>query len=247
MGKNLNKHIFKQVRNACLNYKMIENGDRIAAGMSGGKDSLTMLYFLYLLQKYTPLEFEIIPLYLDLGWNNDISGLQDLCTFLGLPLTVESTNIGYVVFEARKEKNPCSLCSNLRRGALNRKAKKLGCNKVALGHHLDDAVHTLMMSMLFEGRFHTFKPVTYLDRTDLTVIRPLIYVEEKEVRAFAASLPYPVVKNRCPADGYTKRTEIEELMTEIETRYPGSRKKFLSSIEKASFENFWQNNNERLF
>jgi tRNA(Ile)-lysidine synthase TilS/MesJ len=239
MGKNLNKYIFKQVRNACLDYGLIENGDRIAVGASGGKDSVTLLYFLHLLQKYTPLKFSIIPIYLDLGWDNDISGLQGLCESLELSLVVESTNIGYVVFEARNESNPCSLCSNLRRGALNRKAKSLGCNKVALGHQLDDAVNTLLISMIFEGRFHVFKPLTYLDRIDITVIRPLVYVEEKDIRSFCAALPYTLVKNKCPADGYTKRTEIEEIVRDIESRYPGARKRLFSALTKAEKESFW--------
>lgn len=239
MGKKINKYIFKQVRNACLNYKLIENGDRIAVGMSGGKDSITMLFFLDLLQKYTPLMFEIIPIYLDLGWDNDISGLRAACESLGLTLVVEPTNIGYVVFDARNESNPCSLCSNLRRGALNRKAKTLDCNKVALGHQLDDAVSTLLMSMLFEGRFHVFKPLTYLDRIGITVIRPLAYVEEKDILAFCASLPYPLVKNKCPADGYTKRTEVAEMVQDIESKYPGARKRLFSALTKADSDSFW--------
>jgi tRNA 2-thiocytidine biosynthesis protein TtcA len=242
MGKNLNKYIFKQVRNACLDYGLIENGDRIAVGASGGKDSVTLLHFLKLLQKYTPLKFEIIPIYLDLGWANDITGLQELCKGLELELVVEQTNIGYVVFEARHESNPCSLCSNLRRGALNRKAKSLHCNKVALGHHMDDAVTTLLMSMIFEGQFHVFKPLTYLDRMDITVIRPLVYVAEKDIRTFCSTLPYSLVKNKCPADGYTRRTEIEEIVREIEGKYPGARKRLFSALSKAQKESFWTSN-----
>jgi len=155
--KRLQKYIFKQVRNANLNFGLIETGDRVAVGISGGKDSLTLLHFLALLQKYTPLDFEIRPVYLDLGWENDITAVQNYCESIGIPLLVEKTNIGQVVFNFRQEKNPCSLCSNLRRGALNRTAKSLGCNKVALGHHADDAVHTLFLSMLFEGRHSVFK------------------------------------------------------------------------------------------
>lgn len=236
------KYIYRQVRQACLSYGMITDGDKIAAGMSGGKDSMAMLALLALLQKYTPRKFEIVPVYIDLGWDNDITGLYDLCKSLGLSLVVEKTNIGVVVFKARQEKNPCSLCSNLRHGALNRVAKKLGCNKVALGHHLDDAVNTMFMSMLFTGRLHVFKPLTYLDRMDLTVIRPLVYVEESEVRNFCASLPFPVAVNNCPADGYSKRTEIAELMAEIEARYPGARRRCLKSLENAEPECFWQKN-----
>jgi tRNA(Ile)-lysidine synthase TilS/MesJ len=218
---------------------MIEDGDRVAVGLSGGKDSTILLYFLSLLKKYTPLNFSIVPIYLDLGWKNDVSDLEAFCQSLDLPLISEQTNIGYVVFEARQEKHPCSLCSNLRRGALNRVAIAHDCNKVALGHHLDDAVDTLFMSMLFESRYHLFKPRTYLDRMDLTVIRPLIYVEEKEIKAMLSYLRINPIKNPCPADGYTKRTEIKELLSDLELRFPGARKNFLKAIENVDSTSFW--------
>ncbi|MGI5921528.1 MAG: tRNA 2-thiocytidine biosynthesis TtcA family protein [Syntrophomonadaceae bacterium] len=239
MGKKNEKLIFKKVRDANLKYNLIENGDKIAVGLSGGKDSITMLYFLCLLKKYTPLEFELLPIVVDLGWENDNSHLTDLCASLDLPILVEKTNIGHIVFKAREETNPCSLCANLRRGALNRVAKNNGCNKVALGHHLDDVVNTLFLSMLFEGRFNVFKPKTYLDRTDLTVIRPLIYVEEKHIRTFIKEYSFPPIINKCPADGKTRRSEIAELLNTIEARYPNARKNFLSSIENVGPDCFW--------
>ncbi len=238
--KRLQKYIFKQVRNANLNFGLIESGDRVAVGISGGKDSLTLLHFLVLLQKYTPLDFEIFPIYRDLGWENDITAVQDYCESIGNSLLIEKTNIGQVVFNLREEKNPCSLCSNLRRGALNRTAKSLGCNKVALGHHADDAVHTLFLSMLFEGRHNVFKPKTYLDRIDITVIRPLIYVQERDIEHIAMALGIPVIKNRCPADGCTKRNEMKELVDDIEKKYPGARRKILSSLENVNKESFWK-------
>ena len=151
MSQRRIKHMFKQLRDASLKYKLIEDGDRILAGISGGKDSLTMLYLLTLVQKYTPVSFTLYPVMLDMGWGEDHQAIADYCESLGLKLRVEYTHIGRIVFEHRREKNPCSLCSNLRHGALNRIAKSLGCNKVALGHHMDDAVHTFFLSMLFEG------------------------------------------------------------------------------------------------
>lgn len=239
MSKRLNKAIFGKIRDANIKYRLIEDGDRIAVGMSGGKDSLTLLYFLHLLNKYTPLNFDIVPIYLDLGWKNDISKLEEYCSRLNNLLIKEETNIAYVIFEARKEKNPCSLCSNLRRGALNRAAKQNACNKVALGHHMDDAVNTMLMSMIFEGRYHLFKPRTYLDRMDLTIIRPLIYVEEKEIISFVDSMDLTPIKNPCPADGYTKREEMKHLLEDIEFKYPGARKRFLNSIENVDPDSFW--------
>lgn len=239
MSKRLVKHIFRKVRNANLKYHLVEDGDKLAAALSGGKDSFTMLYFLVMLQKYTPLKFEILPVYIDLGWNNDVAPMDDFCKSLGLSLTIEKTNIGQVVFDRRQESNPCSLCSNLRRGAINRLGKTLGCNKVALGHHMDDVVNTLFLSMIFEGRFNVFKPKTYLDRMDITFIRPLIYVSELEVRQFVECLEVKPVKNRCPADGKTKRTEISQLLEQIENAYPGARQRFLSSIENVGPDTFW--------
>jgi tRNA(Ile)-lysidine synthase TilS/MesJ len=235
----LKKRILRKIRNANHKYNLIESGDRVAVGMSGGKDSMVLLHFLGLLQKYTPLDFSIVPIYLDLGWNNDITSLYNACHQANLELICETTNIGYVVFEARQEKNPCSLCSNLRRGALHRCAKAQGCNKVALGHHLDDAVQTLLMSILFESRYHLFKPRTYLDRIDITLIRPLIYVEETEIRAMLAYLGFDPVKNLCPADGFTKREDIKDLLNEIQGRFPGAKRNFLASIENVDQNSFW--------
>jgi tRNA(Ile)-lysidine synthase TilS/MesJ len=240
INKKLNQRIFRDVRRANLKYKMVEDGDRIAVGLSGGKDSTALLYFLCMLQKYTPLNFTLLPVYLDLGLGADTGGMQELCESLGLPLLIEKTNIATVVFDIRQEKNPCSLCSNLRRGALNRVAKDQGCNKVALGHHADDAVDTLFMSLIFEGRYHLFKPVTYLDRMDITVIRPLIYVAEQDIKNFIAAIDFKVAKNPCPADGYTMRDEIKMIIADIDARYPGARRRILTSIENADSDSFWQ-------
>jgi tRNA 2-thiocytidine biosynthesis protein TtcA len=233
------KHMFKQLRDASLKYKLIEDGDRILAGISGGKDSLTMLYLLTLVQKYTPVSFTLYPVMLDMGWGEDHQAIADYCESLGLELRVENTHIGRIVFEHRREKNPCSLCSNLRHGALNRIAKSLGCNKVALGHHMDDAVHTFFLSMLFEGRFHVFKPRTYLDRSDITLIRPMVYISEEDIAKCAASLKLPVRVSACPASGQTKRDEVKQLLDLIEQQFPGARQRFLASLENAAPDTFW--------
>lgn len=239
MSVRRTKYIFRKIRDANLKYNLIENGDIVAVGMSGGKDSLTLLYFLKLLQKYTPLKFQLKPIYVDLGFDNNITSLEEFCQNLDLKLIVEPTNIGKIVFDLRQEKSPCSLCSNLRRGALNRVARLNGCNKVALGHHLDDAVITLFMSMLYESRYGLFKPKTYLDRMDITVIRPMIYVEEKDIKLICEQLNFSPIKNLCPADGKTKRQEIKELVQLIEQNFPGAKQKILASIENVNQDSFW--------
>jgi len=233
------KKMFKQMRDASLKYRLIEDGDRILAAVSGGKDSLTMLYFLTLAQQYTPVKFTIQPVLLDMGWGEDHQAVAAYCQSLSLELLVEHTHIGRIVFENRREKNPCALCANLRRGALNRIAKYLGCNKVSLGHHMDDAVHTFFLSMLFEGRFHVFKPRTYLDRMDVTLIRPLVYVSEADIEKCAASLRLPVTASMCPASGQTKRDEVKEVLDIIEAQFPGARQRFLSTLENAAPDTFW--------
>lgn len=239
MGKRLNKLIFRKVRDANLKYRLVEDGDRIAAAMSGGKDSLTMLYFLDLLRRFTPLQFEIVPIYIDLGWQNDALPLFDFCRELGSNLVTEHTNIGRVVFDLRQEKNPCALCSNLRRGCMSRVARAQRCNKIALGHHLDDVVHTLFMSILYENRYKVFKPSTYLDRSDITLIRPLIYVKEGEIISFIDSMGLKPVHNHCPADGSTKRNEVKDTLDLLEQRHPGARQSFLSALEKVDQESLW--------
>lgn len=239
MSNRRTKLIFGQVRDANLKYKLIENGDRVAVGMSGGKDSVTLLYMLNLLRQYTPLMFDLVPVYIDLGWGNETQPLQEFCRQIGMDLVIHNTNIGQIVFQVKEERHPCSLCANMRRGALHRISKELGCNKVALGHHLDDVVTTLLMSILYEGRYQVFTPKTWLSRADITVIRPLIYVEERDIKLLVESLKLPVIKNRCPADGATKRTEVAEFLNILEEQFPGARRHFLSAIEKVGPSAFW--------
>lgn len=210
------KRIFGQVRKAIQDFDMIQEGDRIAVGVSGGKDSLTLLVALRKLQDYFPLRFELRAVTLAMGVGEmDLSPVRKLCEEIGVEYTVVETYIGKIVFEARQEKNPCSLCANLRRGALNNTALSLGCNKVALAHNRDDVVETLLLSTFYEGRIHSFSPVTYLDRKGITVIRPLIYAEEKEIKAFVRENGLQIVHNPCAANGHTKRQYIKELLMKL--------------------------------
>ena len=210
------KRILGQARRAIQDYDMIHEGDRIAVGVSGGKDSLTLLIALRKLIDFYPARFEVKAVTLSMGIGEpDYSPVRQLCEDIGVEYTVEDTYIGKIVFEARQESNPCSLCANLRRGALNNAALRLGCNKVALAHNRDDAIETLLLSTFYEGRIHTFSPVTYLDRKGIHVIRPLLYVEEKQIKAFIKENGIQVIQNPCPANGKTKRQYIKDLLTNL--------------------------------
>lgn len=214
--------LMSYTRRAIDKYNMIEEGDRIAIGVSGGKDSLALLCALHGLKRFYPKNFEIVPINIKMGFPNETDEVSKaLCDELGLELQSVKSDIYSVVFEVRKEKHPCSLCSNMRRGALHGAAKELGCNKLALGHHFDDAVETIIMNLFIEGRFDCFYPVTYLDRSDITVIRPLLFAPEKEVSHFVrASGIAPVPKN-CPADGVTKREDAKRALDDLERRDRG--------------------------
>ena len=207
------QQVFSYVRKAIDDYHMIEENDKIAIGISGGKDSLTLLYALHGLQRFYPKHFDIHAVTVDLGFQNlNLEEIKTLCSSLGVEYHIIETDIAKIIFEDRKETNPCSLCAKMRKGALNDAIKAIGCNKVAYAHHKDDVVETMLMSLIFEGRFHTFSPVTYLDRTELTVIRPLLYMNEADVIGFINKYQIPVVKSPCPADGNTKREYIKELL-----------------------------------
>ena len=200
------QQVMSYVRRAIDDYGMIEEGDKIAIGISGGKDSLTLLYALNGLKCFYPKKFDIHAVTVDLGFQNlDLTAIEMLCKDLNVEYTIVRTDISDIVFEQRKEASPCSLCAKMRKGALNDAIKAAGCNKVAYAHHKDDVVETMLLSLIFEGRFHTFSPVTFLDRTELTVIRPLIYMNEADVIGFVNKNQVPVVKSPCPADGHTKR------------------------------------------
>ncbi|MBO7214442.1 MAG: tRNA 2-thiocytidine(32) synthetase TtcA [Clostridia bacterium] len=215
------QQLMSPVRRAVDDYKMIKSGDKIAVGLSGGKDSVAMLSALAGLKRFYPESFDIIAIRIDAGLEYDKAqeeGLRLYAESLGITYHVEKTEIYQVVFEERKEKNPCSLCANMRRGALNQTAKKLGCNKVALGHHADDLIETFFLSMIYEGRLSTFHPVTYLSKADLTVIRPMIYVKESMIKSFMKDKP--ILVNPCPVDKHTQREEVKTTIFELSKKYP---------------------------
>lgn len=226
------QRVLSEVRKAVDDYHMIAEGDKIAVGISGGKDSLTLLYALSSLRRFYPHPFELVAVTVDLGFANlDLSEIKKLCEKLEVPYTVVKTQIGQIVFEQRQENNPCALCAKMRKGALNEAMKQLGCNKIAYAHHMDDVVETMMLSLLYEGRFHTFSPVTYLDDTGLTVIRPLIYMKEADVIGFVRKYKVPVVKSPCPADGHTKREYVKQLLKQLNTENPGVKQRMFTAIQ----------------
>lgn len=237
--KTYNKWFLTKVKRAIKDHGLISPGDRIAVGMSGGKDSSTLLFILDLLRRYSSLDFEVVPITLDLGWEMDITPLKEYCSRLGYSLQVVPTQIAKIVFEVRQEKNPCSLCAVLRRGALHNAALKHGCNKVALGHHLDDAIETFLLNLIYTGKLGTFPPKLYLDRTGLTLIRPMAYLPQKTVESIARTEKLPIIPNPCPANGHTKRQEMKELVNMLAKTYPDIRNKFLSALGNVEVEHFW--------
>ena len=227
---NLQK-LLSKARKAIDDYKMISSGDKVAVGLSGGKDSVTLLCIMAALKKFYPEKFDLVAITVDMGLGLDegeMDGIKKLCERLEVPLYVEKTQIGEIVFDARKEKNPCSLCANMGRGALNSTAKKLGCNKVALGHHADDLIETFFLSLFYEARVSTFSPVTVMERQDLAVIRPMIYIREKEVAGYAKQ--NPILHNPCPADKHTKRQYVKDRLREMERENPKLRENVLSAL-----------------
>lgn len=229
------QQVMSRVRKAVDDYQMIEEGDRIAVGISGGKDSLTLLYALHGLMRFYPKKFELHAVTVDLGFDNlNLEQIKELCTKLEVPYTIVKTDIAQIIFEERKEENPCSLCAKMRKGALNQAIREAGCNKVAYAHHKDDVIETMLMSLIFEGRIHTFSPVTYLDRMNLTVIRPLMYMDEVDVIGFVNKYEVPVVKSPCPADGNTKREYVKDLLRSINLETPGVKERMFTAITNSS-------------
>lgn len=227
------QHILGLVRRCVEDYHMIDPGETVAVGVSGGKDSLLTLAALAQLRRFYPVPFNVHAITLETGTPGmSFDAVADLCRDLKVPYTRISVPVYQIVFEERKEKNPCSLCAKLRRGSLNTALKDLGISKIALGHHFDDAVETMLMNLLFEGRIGCFQPVTYLDRSGITQIRPLLYCHEDEVRRAAAKLRLPVVQNPCPANGSTRRQEVKELLLQLEERYPNLRQKIFGAMQR---------------
>ena len=220
------------VRRCVEDYNMISAGDKIAVGVSGGKDSLVLLRLLAGLRQYSDKPFELEAVTIDMGLGMDYSGVQEMCDGLEVPYTIVKTEIAPIIFDYRKEKNPCSMCSKMRRGALNQAILERGIHKLALGHHYDDAVETFLMSLIYEGRISCFQPVTDLDRTGVVQIRPMLYIHEKTVDNFAARMNLPVVENRCPVDKHTKREEIKKLIYDLSNTYPDLKERVFGAMQR---------------
>ena len=220
------------VRRCVEDYNMIAAGDRIGVGVSGGKDSLALLVFLAELRKYHSNPFELEAITIDMGLGMDYSGIEQLCKDLDVPFTLVKTQIGPIIFDHRKEKNPCSMCSKMRRGALNQALLDRGLSKLALGHHYDDAVETFVMSLIYEGRISCFQPVTDLDRTGIIQIRPMLYIHEKTIDSFVTRKDLPVLSNRCPVDKHTKREEIKQLVYDLSAIYPDLKERIFGAMQR---------------
>lgn len=233
------KRILSFTRRALDDYGMIEAGDKIAVGVSAGKDSLTLLCAMAELRRFYPVPFELIAITIDMGFEGtDFSPIAKLCAELNVPYHIVPTEISRVIFDVRKEKSPCSLCAKMRRGALHNAAKELGCNTVALGHHFDDAVETFMLNLFFEGRIGCFSPVTHLSRVGIKLIRPMIYMPEKDVRYFASKVELPVIKSPCPADGNTQREEMKQLLHQLDRKHDGLRYRIFGAMQRGEVDGF---------
>ena len=235
------KEVLGCLRRADEDFSMIAPGDHVAVGVSGGKDSLLLLYALALYRRFCRHPYTLTAVTLTMGLEPfDLSNVRALCAELGVPYIVRETQIGKVIFEERREKNPCSLCAKMRRGALVDLCLETGANKLALGHHRDDAIETLFLSMLYEGRIHTFHPVTHLTRKNITQIRPLAYLPEKHVIHMVKALSLPVVPSPCPANGRTKRDDVRDLLNEICRRKPDARELLLSALQNEAQYGLWE-------
>lgn len=215
------QRLLSYTRKAVDEYEMIQNGDHIAVGISGGKDSLTLLYALHGLKRFYPQKFELSAVTVDLGFEDfDLTPVANLCREMDIPYKIVKSDIYDILFNVRKESNPCSLCAKMRKGALNARALEMGCNKIAYAHHRDDLIETALMSLIYEGHFYAFSPYTRLDRTGLDLIRPLIFVHEADIKGFANRYQLPVCKNPCPMDGHTKREYVKQLIRQIQKDNP---------------------------
>ncbi len=234
------KRILGSMRRAIQDYNMIQPGDRIVVGVSGGKDSMALLHSLNLYRRFSPVPFELGAITVDLGFEDvDYTSISEYCKENDIPYYIKRTDIGKIVFDIRKEKSPCALCSNLKRGALHKEAKLHGYNKVALGHHSNDVVETFFMSLFYESRLNCFAPVTYLDRSELTVIRPFIYIKEKDIKFNQTLKELPVIKSNCPADGITKRAEVKDLIRSLQKTYPDLIDRVLKAISNKEQLHLW--------
>lgn len=235
------RYILGCIRRCVDDFDMIDDGDNIAVGVSGGKDSMVLLKAMHMYQYFAPKKFNLNAITIDLGMSEDFDTdiIKDLCDKWNIPYYIRKTNIGQVVFEGRKEKNPCSLCSKMRRGSIHDVCKEHGINKIALGHHREDVVQTFLMSLLYEGRVSTFSPLTWMDRADIVQIRPMIYAPEREVIAAAKRNNLPIVKSPCKADGSTKREDMKDLLKYMDSMSEDSVKYIMMAIKKTHTYNLW--------
>lgn len=225
------------IRRCIDDYGMISDGDVIAVGVSGGKDSLALLCALATLRRYYPKKFELHAITLSMGFEEmDYSSVVEFCKTLDVPYTIRRSELSKIIFEDRHEKNPCALCAKMRRGILHDTMKELEIKKIALGHHYDDAVETFLLSLFFEGRISCFQPVTYMSRTDITQIRPMLYVSEKTVLAAAERNKFPIVKNKCPMDNTSRRQEIKEFVSCLSEKYPDIKSKVFGAMQRYPIE-----------
>nr|WP_122013050.1 ATP-binding protein [Maliibacterium massiliense] len=228
------------IRRADNDFRLIETGDRICVGLSGGKDSMLLAYGLALYRRFAKVPFSLLAVHLGMGLaDEDTAPMRAWCAAHDIPLEVRPTQIGHIVLNVRKEKNPCSLCANMRRGALHDAAMALGCNKVALGHHRDDVLETLLLCILQEGRLHTFAPITYLDRSGITLIRPMVYVPEAHIIRLAAELQLPILKSPCPVNGATRRQDMKELLARFEQVMPGAKEQLFAALRNRQRYQLW--------
>lgn len=227
--------ILSKMRKAIDDYNMISNGDKIAVALSGGKDSVTLLYGLKNLQLFYPKKFEIMAITVNPGFEEfDTKLLDRISDNVGVKLIIVPSDIKQIVFDIRKEKNPCSLCANLRRGILNSTAKEYGCNKIALGHNEDDVLETFLLNMIYAGNLSTFAPISYMDRSDMTLIRPLIYTPEKYTKSFIKKNDIEIMPKVCPMDGISKREYALDLLKSFEIQYKHSRANIIGAIKRAN-------------
>ena len=234
------KRLLSYTRRAIDDYSMIEDGDKIAVGVSAGKDSLTLLCAMAYLRRFYPKKFELIAITIDMGFEGgmDFTPIKELCEKLDVPYHIIPTEISKIIFDVRKESNPCSLCAKMRRGALHNAAKELGCTSVALGHHFDDVVETFMLNLFFEGRLGCFSPVTYLSRVGIKLIRPMLYMPEKDVKEFTNKNELPVISSPCPADKTTERENMKQLLHNLERENKGLRYRIFGAITRGELDGF---------
>lgn len=233
------KRLLSFVRRAVDDYNLIEEGDRIAVGISGGKDSLALLSALSEMRRFYPKKYEVVAITVDMGFEGmDYSPIADFCKAKNVEYIIEKTEIAKIIFDVRKEPNPCSLCAKMRRGSLHAAAQAAGCNKVALGHHYDDAVETFMMNLFFEGRLGCFSPKSYLSNRKITLIRPMLYAMEKDVVYFARRQDLPVVESKCPEDHATERENMKKLLSELEKTNKGVKHRIFNAMCKSEIDGF---------